>query len=164
MEPRIQIQGQIINQNGRNTKHYLLQHIFSYPNLESMFCLTLTEVYCMIPGVYFSLLPSYVPFYSSIHSRQHNLNYKITSKQIRSNQAFRDILISIHSKLEVKLTSVKEPCTPNFGSQWIQFDPKLKNVPHFKPRISFNLTHHGDELGLYTEQEERNFDYVLNKN
>ena len=70
----------------------------------------------------------------------------------------------------MKLTSVKEPCTPNFGrlikggSQWIQFDPKLRNVPHFKPRISFNLTHHGDELGLYTEQEERNFDYVLNKN
>ena len=40
----------------------------------------------------------------------------------------------------------------------------MKTVPppRSEPRTSLSLKHHGDELGLYTEQEERYFDHVSN--
>ena len=39
----------------------------------------------------------------------------------------------------------------------------MKTVPppRSEPRTSLSLKHHGDELGLYTEQEERYFDHVV---
>ena len=39
--------------------------------------------------------------------------------------------------------------------------PKLKVVLPAESQEQFNLKHHGDEIGLYTEQE-RDFDHIAN--
>ena len=70
----------------------------------------------------------------------------------------------------LKIHSSPKPCTPNFSrpikgiSQWILVGPKHKIVPppRSKPRAMISLKHQGDELGLYTEQEERDFEHVSN--
>ena len=70
----------------------------------------------------------------------------------------------------LKTLSSPEPCTPNFSqiikgvTNWICVGPKLKVVPppRSEPRTCLSFKHHGDELGLYTEQEERDFEYVSN--
>ena len=68
----------------------------------------------------------------------------------------------------LKTHSSPEPCVPNFSrvlrgvSQWIRIGPKLKVVPppRSEPRSLVNLKHHADEVGLYTEQEEKDFEHV----
>ena len=70
----------------------------------------------------------------------------------------------------LKTYSSPEPCTPNSSrlikgiSQWIRVGPKLKIVPppRSEPRAVVSLKHHADELELYTEQEERDFEHVSN--
>ena len=70
----------------------------------------------------------------------------------------------------LKTHSSPEPCTPNSSrlikgiSQWIRVGPKLKIVPppRSEPRALLSLKHHDDELGLYTEQEEHNFEHISN--
>ena len=64
--------------------------------------------------------------------------------------------------------SPRKPCIQNFPrvllgiDSWIRFGPKVKGVP--PPRTeqhgSIVLSHHADEVGLYTEQEERDFEHV----
>ena len=64
--------------------------------------------------------------------------------------------------------SAPEPCVPNFSrvlrgvSHWIRIGPKLKVVPppRSEPRSIVTLKHHADEVGLYTEQEEKDFEHV----
>jgi len=45
---------------------------------------------------------------------------------------------------------------------WIRFGPKVKEVPPPRTEQHGNivLSHHADEVGLYTEQEERDFKHV----
>lgn len=64
--------------------------------------------------------------------------------------------------------SAKEPCIENFPrviqgvDACIRVGPKVKKVP--PPRNeqhgNLDLSHHADEVGLYTEQEERDFEHV----
>ena len=64
--------------------------------------------------------------------------------------------------------SPREPCIQNFPrvlrgiDSWIRFGPKVKGVPPPKTEQHGNLvlSHHADEVGLYTEQEERDFEHV----
>ena len=64
--------------------------------------------------------------------------------------------------------SPKEPCIQNFPlvllgiESWIRFGPKVKEVPPPRAEQHGNLvlSHHADEVGLYTEQEERDFEHV----
>ena len=64
--------------------------------------------------------------------------------------------------------SVKEPCVENFPrvlrgiDSWIRFGPKVKAVspPRSGEHGSIVLAHHADEVGLYTEQEERDFEHI----
>jgi len=64
--------------------------------------------------------------------------------------------------------SVKEPCVENFPrvlrgiDSWIRFGPKVKAVspPRSGEHGSIVLVHHADEVGLYTEQEERDFEHI----
>ena len=68
----------------------------------------------------------------------------------------------------LKIHSPPEPCTPNFSrvikeiSRWIRIGPKLKVVPppRSEPRSVVSLKHHADEVGLYTEQEEKDFEHI----
>ena len=68
----------------------------------------------------------------------------------------------------LKTHSSPEPCTPNFSrvikgiSQWICIGPKLKVVPppRSEPRSVVSLKHPADEVGLYTEQEEKDFEHI----
>ena len=45
---------------------------------------------------------------------------------------------------------------------WIRFGPKVKEVapPRSEEHGNLVLSHHADEVGLYTEQEERDFEHV----
>ena len=45
---------------------------------------------------------------------------------------------------------------------WIRFGPKVKTVapPRSEDHESIVLSHHADEVGLYTEQEERDFEHI----
>ena len=64
--------------------------------------------------------------------------------------------------------SPKEPCIQNFPcvlrgiDSWIRFGPKVKEVPPPRTEQHSNivLSHHADKVGLYTEQEERDFKHV----
>ena len=64
--------------------------------------------------------------------------------------------------------SAKEPCVENFPrvlkgiDSWIRFGPKVKAVapPRSEEHGNLVLSHHADEVGLYTEQEERDFEHV----
>ena len=64
--------------------------------------------------------------------------------------------------------SPKEPCIQNFPlvllgiESWIRFGPIVKEVPPPRAEQHGNLvlSHHADEVGLYTEQEERDFEHV----
>ena len=66
--------------------------------------------------------------------------------------------------------SAEEPCTPNFSrlvqgmEGWIRVGPELRIVPAPRSEVNskFSLSHHEDELGLYTEAEERDFDHISN--
>ena len=64
--------------------------------------------------------------------------------------------------------SPREPCIQNFPrvlrgiDSWIRFGPKVKEVlpPRSEEHDSLVLSHHADEVGLYTEQEERDFEHI----
>ena len=62
--------------------------------------------------------------------------------------------------------SPRGPCIQNFPcvlrgiDSWIRFGPKVKGVPPLGQHGSLVLSHHADEVGLYTEQEERDFEHV----
>ena len=65
-------------------------------------------------------------------------------------------------------SSSPDSCTPNFPRAvrgvegWIRIRPGLRVIPPpwQEPRISTNFTHPDDELGLYTNAEEADFDHV----
>ena len=62
----------------------------------------------------------------------------------------------------------KKPCIQNFPGVlegvdgWIRFGPKVKGVPPPRTEQHGNivLSHHADEVGLYTKQKERDFEHV----
>ena len=64
--------------------------------------------------------------------------------------------------------SPKEPCIKNFPcvlrgvDSWTRFGPKVKEVPppRTKQHSNIVLSHHADEVGLYSEQEECDFEHV----
>ena len=64
----------------------------------------------------------------------------------------------------------REPCVENFprvlrGTDgWIRFGPKVKRVPppRSEDHARIVLSHHADEVGLYKEQEERDFEHISN--
>ena len=64
--------------------------------------------------------------------------------------------------------SAREPCVENFPrvlrgtDSWIRFGPKVKAVapPRSEEHGNLVLSHHADEVGLYTEQEERDFEHI----
>ena len=64
--------------------------------------------------------------------------------------------------------SAREPCVENFPrvirgtDSWIRFGPKVKTVapPRSEEHGNIVLSHHADEVGLYTEQEERDFEHI----
>ena len=64
--------------------------------------------------------------------------------------------------------SAKEPCVENFPcvlrgiDSWIRFGPKVKAVapPRSEEHSNIVLAHHADEVGLYAEQEERDFEHI----
>ena len=64
--------------------------------------------------------------------------------------------------------SPREPCVENFPcviqgtDSWIRFGPKVKKVapPRSEEHSNLVLSHHTDEVGLYTEQEKRDFEHI----
>ena len=66
--------------------------------------------------------------------------------------------------------SPREPCIENFPfvlrgiDSWIRFGPKVKKVlpPRSEEHANIVLSHHADEVGLYTEQEECAFEHISN--
>ena len=64
--------------------------------------------------------------------------------------------------------SAREPCAENFPrvirgiDSWIRFGPKVKTVapPRSEEHGHIILSHHADEVGLYTEQEELDFEHI----
>lgn len=121
-------------------------------------------------------------WFSASSSKRGDIVYEytcqeVTVKLIESKDCFSNIPIHPVKKNNylsmanqmLKASAAKEPCTHNFlwavkgKSIWIQIGPKLKSIPGPRslPRKAINLSHHGDELGLYTEVEECNFDHIL---
>ena len=64
--------------------------------------------------------------------------------------------------------SVCEPCVENYlrviqgTDSWLRFGPKVKTVapPRSEDHGNIVISHHADEVGLYTEQEERDFEHI----
>ena len=64
--------------------------------------------------------------------------------------------------------SVREPCVENFPrvirgtDSWLRFGPKVKVVapPRSEDHGNIVISHHADEVGLYTQQEERDFEHI----
>ena len=64
--------------------------------------------------------------------------------------------------------SAWEPCMENFPrvirgtNYWIRFGPKVKTVAPLRSEEHCNivLSHQADEVGLYTKQEERDFEHI----
>ena len=64
--------------------------------------------------------------------------------------------------------SAREPCVENFPrvirgtDSWIRFGPKVKTVapPRLEEHDNIVLSHHADGVGLYTEQEECDFEHI----
>ena len=77
--------------------------------------------------------------------------------------------INLENRMLVESTH-REPCVENFprvlrGTDgWIRFSPKVKMVPppRAEDHTKIVLSHHADEVGLYTEQEERDFEHISN--
>lgn len=97
---------------------------------------------------------------------------ELTVKLIETADCFSDIpfhniekfkFLSVSNKM-LKISSAKEPCTPNFSrviklkKSWIRVGPP----PRSEPRMAIDLSHHGDELGLHNEAEKWDFDHVAN--
>lgn len=67
-------------------------------------------------------------------------------------------------------SSPKEPCVENFPrvlkgiDSWLRFGPKVKAVapPRTEDHNEVLLSHHADEVGLYTQQEEQDFEHISN--
>jgi hypothetical protein len=67
-------------------------------------------------------------------------------------------------------SSPKEPCVENFPrvlkgvNGWLRFGPKVKAVapPRTEDHSEILLSHHADEVGLYTQQEEQDFEHISN--
>lgn len=77
--------------------------------------------------------------------------------------------LSISNKM-LKVSLAKEPCTPNFSrvikgrNKVIRVGPKFKSIPlpQSEPMMTIDLTHHGDELGLYTGWRSQILKHVAN--
>ncbi len=67
-------------------------------------------------------------------------------------------------------SSPKEPCVENFPrvlkgvNSWLRFGPKVKAIapPRSEDHREILLSHHADEVGLYTQQEEQDFEHISN--
>ena len=100
---------------------------------------------------------------------------QVTVKLMEKEHCYLDI--PIHQEKEYRFislanrmlitSSAQEPCVPHFAKamkgikNWIKISPKLRSIP--PPRTDTKetvQTHHEDELGLYTQAEERDFDHV----
>ena len=100
---------------------------------------------------------------------------QVTVKLMEKEHSYLDI--QIHQEKEYRLISIanrmlvtssaQEPCVPHFSKalqgikNWIRISPKLRSIPHSRSETKETAqTNHEDELGVYTQAEERDFDHV----
>jgi len=100
---------------------------------------------------------------------------QVTVKLMEKEHCYLNILI--HQEKEYRFISIanrmlvtsssQEPCVPHSSKaiqgikNWIKISPKLRSIPPpWSETKETAQTHHEDELGLYTQAEERDFDHV----
>ena len=95
------------------------------------------------------------------------LNSEVCYRDAPVEQIGEHKFISLENRMLMK-ESTKVPCVQNFPrivqgvSAWIRISPKVVKVPPPRSEDCTNLilNHHGDEIGLYTEQEDRDFEHI----
>ena len=72
--------------------------------------------------------------------------------------------INLENRMLIESTHKNFPRVLRGTDGWICFGPKVKKVPppRSEEQASIVLSHHADEVGLYTEQEERDFEHISN--